>query len=145
MKKQYTTPAGFIGNLVETKEEFKDLNNYAIVLYPSIEEVLTELENGKADEFFEDGKTPPFATWIIPKSGTLNTSTGGYQEYWQIEKTAKNSFSVEKVSIEIILATIEKKYIIPFKSNFTKKMENEVTVLQKDGHIVYEEEKEKTN
>ncbi len=140
MKKQYTTPAGFIGNLVETKEEFKKLNSHAMMLYPSVEEVLHELENGKADEFFED-KNTPFATWLIPKGGTLDTFKGGYQEYWQIEKTAKKSFLIEEVSIEIILATISKKYIIPFKSNFTKKikMENEVTVPEKDGQIVYEE------
>ena len=110
------------------------------MLYPTIEELLKEIEDGKADEFFED-KNAPFATWLVPKGGTLDTFKGGYQEYWQIEKTAKKSFLIEEVSIEIILATISKKYIIPFKSNFTKKikMENEVTVPEKDGQIVYEE------
>lgn len=138
MKKQYATPEGFIGNLVQTEEEFRELNGHAIMIYPSMEEVLHELENGKADEFFEDKHTP-FATWLIPKGGTLDTFKGGYQEYWQIEKTAKNSFSVEKVSIEIVLATISKKYIIPFRYNFSKKTESEVTASEKDGQIVYEE------
>lgn len=144
MKKQYTTPAGFIGNLVQTEEEFKKLNNEALMLYPSIQEVLHELEDGKADEFFED-KNTPFATWIIPKSGTLDTFKKGYQEYWQIERTAKNSFSVEKVSLAAVLATVSKKYIIPFKHNFSKRKENEITASEKDGQIVYEEEEEKTN
>ena len=139
MKKQYQTPAGFIGNLVEKEEEFKKLNSQALMLYPTIEELLKEIEDGRADEFFED-KNAPFATWLVPKGGTLDTFKGGYQEYWQIERTAKNSFSVEKVSLEIILATISKKYIIPFKHSFSKKIENEVATSEKDGQIVYEEE-----
>ena len=113
LKKQYQTPAGFIGNLVEKEEEFKKLNSQALMLYPTIEELLKEIEDGKADEFFED-KNAPFATWLVPKGGTLDTFKGGYQEYWQIERTAKHSFS--------------------------KKIENEVATSEKDGQIVYEEE-----
>ena len=149
MKKQYISPnKHFYGYLVETKEMFKNFSDKDITYFPTLEEVLVNLENGEADTFFEEAEGFPFATWLIPKEKTLKIREGGYQEWWQIEKTAKNSFSVEKVSLAAILATLAKKYIVPIKFPL-ELMEVQETMeiaqhnpsSEKDGHIRYEEEK----
>lgn len=133
MKEYQNTEKGLYAIEISQKEEFLKFEEEFVELgfyFPEINSLLKNLEDGKADQFFESANQP-FATWITPRE----IEEKEIKLWWQIEMTAKNSFSIETITRELIMATINKKYVIPLTENYTEHIRLRID----HGHLRYDE------